>query len=148
MPHNAPILIIEDDIDDLDILKYTFSDLKIYNEILWLQDPEDVINYLKNTAVKPFLIFCDVNMPKVNGIMLKRRLDDDPVLRKKSIPFIFYSTSIDPIIIDKAYSELTVQGFFKKGHDTATIYNTVKVIMDYWTLCVHPGSGGAGTTLP
>lgn len=142
MPYNAPILIIEDDIDDLDILKYTFSDLKIPNEILWLQDVEEVISYLKSAPVKPFIIFCDVNMPKVNGIMLKKRLDDDPILRKKSIPFVFYSTSVDPIIVDKAYSELTVQGFFKKGHDSTTITHTVRVIMDYWTLCVHPGYGG------
>ena len=142
MPHNAPILIIDDDVDDVDILKYTFSDLGFYNEIVWLQDVEEVINYLKRADVKPFLIFCDVNMPKVNGIILKKKLDDDPVLRKKSIPFIFYSTSIDPMIIDKAYTELTVQGFFKKGNDSLGIHNTIKIIMDYWTLCVHPGYDG------
>lgn len=137
---NGPILIIDDDPDDFEILKYAFDDLKVQNEIVWLQNAEDVIRFLAGSTGKPFIIFCDINMPKVNGIMLKKELDQNPVLRKKSIPFIFYTTTADPFIVDSAYSELTVQGFFEKGFDSMGIRNTIKTIMDYWKLCLHPSA--------
>jgi CheY-like chemotaxis protein len=137
---NGPILIIDDDADDLEILKYALDDLELPNEVVWLHNAAEVLHYLSDTTVQPFIIFCDINMPKVNGIMLKKELDKDPVLRKKSIPFIFYTTTADPYIVDSAYSELTVQGFFEKGFDSLHIRDTIKTIMDYWKLCLHPSS--------
>jgi DNA-binding NarL/FixJ family response regulator len=97
------------------------------------------MQYLQTTADKPFFILCDVNLPLQNGIEFKRQLDTDNDLRKKSIPFIFYSTSVAQAYVNEAYSEMTVQGFFQKGNDFKEIQYTIQTIISYWQLSMHPG---------
>ena len=47
--------------------------------------------YMRKTKDELFLIISDMNMPKMNRLELKRAIDDDVILKKKSIPFIFSS---------------------------------------------------------
>ena len=74
----------------------------------------------------------------MNGLELKRKIDNDPYLRLKSIPFVFYSTSVRQEQVIEAYSELTIQGFFKKENDITDARNTITTIIEYWKLCRHP----------
>ena len=60
-------------------------------------------------------------------------------LRKKSIPFVFFSTAANKQEIERAY-EMMVQGYFKKKNSMDGIKSTLKIIMDYWTLCKHPNN--------
>lgn len=99
------------------------------------------MEYLKLTTEHPFVIFCDVNLPGQNGIEFKKNLDADPYLRKKSIPFIFYSTSADARSVNEAYTKMTIQGFFQKKDDYNDIKNDIRIILDYWKVCKHPNSG-------
>ncbi len=64
---------------------------------------------------------------------------EDEFLRKKSIPFVFYSTSARKESVVKAY-DMMVQGFFEKPQSLIEIKTTIKLIMDYWKLCKHPKS--------
>jgi hypothetical protein len=70
---------------------------------------------------------------------LRKIILDDERLRKKSIPFIFYTTSINANEIDLAY-ELTVQGYFKKPSDLHDMKTTLKMLYDYWCVCRHPNN--------
>ena len=79
-------------------------------------------------------------MPIMNGLELKRKIEADPVLRKKSIPFIFYSTTANLETVVEAYTDLTIQGFFKKGSDYNRTKAVVKTIIEYWKDCVHPNT--------
>jgi response regulator RpfG family c-di-GMP phosphodiesterase len=81
-----------------------------------------------------------VNLPKENGVEFKSRIDDDKQLRKKSIPFVFYSTVVTQKIVNDAYTQMTVQGFFQKGHQFEEIKRVIKTIFDYWTICKHPNA--------
>lgn len=138
MPHRGPILIIDDDIDDTYFLSSAIKELNTPNEIVSLTSGDEVMDYLRTVAKQPFIIFCDINMPRQNGLELKKEIDNDPVLRKKSIPFVFYSTSASDAFIKKAYYEMTIQGFFEKGFNSVEIQRTVKTILDYWGICKHP----------
>lgn len=75
----------------------------------------------------------------MNGIQLSRVINADDYLRKKSIPFIFLSTSDSPIQVNEAY-ELTVQGFFKKPHSVEELTTIIKGIYIYWANCLHPNN--------
>jgi CheY-like chemotaxis protein len=134
----GPIILIEDDAEDKMIFEENLRDLEVKNELIWIDNTKDAFDFLKSTTLKPFVIMCDVNMPMEDGIELKMRIDNDPELRSKSIPFVFYSTSVNQDHIDKAYKEMTVQGFFQKGNDYKTIKKNLKIIIDYWTYCKHP----------
>lgn len=134
------ILIIDDDADDRDILADIIASLGNTNKIVGQINGAEALSYLCTTTEKILIIFCDVNMPIMNGLELKRRIDADPVLRKKSIPFVFYSTAATHNAIEEAYTTLSIQGFFKKENDYQKIKSIVNNIIEYWKYCVHPNS--------
>lgn len=136
----GPIIIIEDDTDDKDIFEEILKDLEVTNQIIWFKRCEEAFDYLKTTTDRPFLIFSDVNLPKQNGIEFKRLVDNDEELRKKSIPFVFYSTSVAQKLVNEAYTKMTVQGFFQKASSYEEVKETIKTIIDYWQMCKHPNT--------
>ncbi len=140
MAKSGPIIIIEDDADDHGILKDVLKELNVENNLIWFTRGDDAFNYLQTTSDQPFLIISDVNLPGRNGIEFKRRLDADPRLRKKSIPFVFYSTYVDQQAVNIAYTEMTVQGFFQKNDSYTEIKKNIKLILDYWMTCRHPNT--------
>ena len=53
---NGPIIIIEDDVDDQEILLSIFQKLDYHNEIIFYKDGNEALEYLNRTDVQPFLI--------------------------------------------------------------------------------------------
>lgn len=135
---NGPIIIIEDDVDDKKIYEDIIRELGVRNEIIWLDDCSKAFHFLKESPIQPFIILSDVYMPGLNGIEFKRMIDEDPILRKKSIPFVFLSTTVTQEAVNAAYSEMTVQGYFQKIPSYSDLQKTMKTIMDYWKACTHP----------
>jgi CheY-like chemotaxis protein len=142
---NGPIILVDDDIDDADIMKEILSDLGVENKIRHFSLCSYAWNYLQTTNESPFIILCDVNIPQQNGLEFKKQIDQDQYLRQRSIPFIFYSTSAEKHAVDEAYKELTIQGFFKKQNSIEDLTKSLKVIIAYWKLCHHPNSGSTET---
>jgi len=140
MNQSGPIIIIDDDNDDQEIIQDMAGDLALANPLIFFNDTRQAFSYLKATEDRPLIIFSDLNLPQESGFDLKRRIDDDPQLRAKSIPFIFFSTYIDKRIVDLAYRNLTIQGFFQKVANYNELKATFKMIIDYWTICKHPNS--------
>lgn len=138
MSKPGPVITIEDDPDDMVILEDILKELNIPNKLIWFTKSTEAFHYLKTTQEQPFLIFCDVNLPQQIGIEFKRQIDNDPELRKKSIPFVFFSTLIDQRAINEAYTKMTVQGFFQKSSNYTKLKETIRIIFDYWFLCKHP----------
>jgi CheY-like chemotaxis protein len=139
MALSGPIIVLEDDLDDQEVLKEVIQELKIINEIKFFTSSVEVLNYLLVTTDKPLIIISDVNIPIVTGTELKKKINENEYLRKKSIPFIFLSTNSHPRAIDEAY-DLMVQGYFVKPGAITEIKNLVSMIINYWKVCKHPNS--------
>ena len=137
---SGPIILIDDDEDDKDIFVDTLKDLQVPNSLIWFETCDDAFAYLKNTTEQPFIIFCDLNIPGLPGIGCKRKIDEDKELRKKSIPFVFYSTTTDQKTVNEAYTEMTVQGFFQKPNSYDEYKDLLKLVINYWEKCRHPNS--------
>lgn len=137
MNRRGPIIIIEDDKDDQEILQEVFDSLNYGNEIIFFEDGYLALEHLIETSVEPFIIFSDINMPKLSGIELREKVHQNEDLRLKSIPFLFFSTSAEQKHVIDAYSK-SVQGFFIKPSDFSEIKDTIKTILDYWLKCVSP----------
>ena len=73
----------------------------------------------------------------MNGLVLKGIIAMDETLRKKSIPFVFITTSASKKEIEIAYAE-TVQGYFVKSDTYDSIKAQLKSILDYWAICQSP----------
>jgi CheY-like chemotaxis protein len=85
----SPIVIIDDDPEDCELIKEVCTSLKVWNELIFFSDSRDVLGYLKRCARQPVLILCDVNMPLMNGLQLRQVMERDCTLKEKSIPFVF-----------------------------------------------------------
>ncbi|MCD6068960.1 MAG: response regulator receiver protein [Bacteroidetes bacterium] len=138
MSKTGPILLIDDDPDDHEIFRSALTDVGVPNEFVWFPKTTDAFHFLKTMGGQPFLIFCDVNLAIESGLDFKKKIDADPALHKKSIPFLFYSTSVDKRTVTEAYVELTIQGFFQKEFTYQGVKNRLKMIVDYWMQCEHP----------
>lgn len=137
MNKGGPIIIIEDDVDDQYILAEVFEDLGIKNEVKFFGDGEKALDFLTQTAIEPFIIFSDINMPKLNGMELRNKVHQNEDLRLKSIPYLFFTTSAEQQSVIDAYSK-SIQGFFIKPTEYEALKATIHSIVDYWTRCVSP----------
>jgi len=134
-----PIVIVEDDPDDQYFIRTICDKLGIASELIFFDDGLKALNYLQTTQKKTFLILSDINMPVMNGLELRRRIQKDEQLKKRSIPFIFLSTAARPKEVEEAY-DLTVQGFFLKASQLSEMERTLELIFNYWVKCKHPNS--------
>lgn len=137
MRPQRPIIIIDDDDDDHFILKRVFEKIGNERPLIFFNDGRKVLEYLKTSGERPFLILSDVNMPILNGIELKRTIDTDPDLRRIAVPFVFFSTSAMTSLVREAF-DLSAQGFFIKGQNLDEMENTLRIIFDYWKKCEYP----------
>jgi CheY-like chemotaxis protein len=138
MESRDPILVIEDDSDDQELLQYVFQKLNYPNEILFFADGQEALDFLNSNAhITPFLILSDINLPKLDGFELRNKIRMDAELQVKCIPYLFFSTASSQQSVVNAYS-LSVQGFFIKQNTVAEMEKTIRVIMEYWQRCVSP----------
>jgi CheY-like chemotaxis protein len=137
MSQKLPIVIIDDDADDRDLLGELSEELRGNHELRYFVNGVEAIKYLETTDEQPFIILCDVNMPMMNGLELLEQIQKTPFLKQKSIPFIFLSTSGDTRYVNKAYA-LSAQGFFQKPSEIKELRTILKLCFDFWAKCLHP----------
>lgn len=139
MNKNGPVIIIEDDLDDQEILKEIFQKLGHNNEVIFFADGQAALDYLNKPTVLPFLILSDINMPKLSGFELRNKLKTDADLAIKCIPYLFFSTALNQQAVIDAYS-MSAQGFFVKQASMTELEKTISVIMEYWKRCAAPNN--------
>ena len=137
MNRTGPIIIIEDDKGDQELLNIAFEELNIVNEIIFFQDPEIALDFLITSTEEPFIILSDLNMPKLSGIELREKINTNEDLRLKCIPYLFFSTSAEQKYVVDAYSK-SVQGFFIKPNTIDALTKILATIVQYWQQCESP----------
>jgi CheY-like chemotaxis protein len=136
MNKSGPIVIIDDDTDDQELLRELFADLKLTNEICIFPDGETALNYLRDSNVHPFIIVSDIKMPRMDGFELRdllSRISDT----LRTTPFLFFTTGGTTQSLNRAYS-LSVQGIFQKPVRYADWKTTMQNIIQYWMSCMSP----------
>ncbi len=92
-----PILIVDDDPDDLFILKRLLSKGGIENKIIAFEDPSAAIDHLElesknpDKRFMPCVVFSDLHMPGMNGFELTAWIRNHAALR--DLPVIIISSS-------------------------------------------------------
>ena len=137
MNKQGPIIIIEDDADDREILQQIFKKFNYPNEIIFFGDGSEALDYLVESRERPFVILSDINMPRMNGFELRDKIHTNEKLNLKCIPYLFFTTASTPQVVIDAYSK-SVQGFFVKPGSHSALENTIKKIVEYWQECVAP----------
>lgn len=137
MNKKGAIVVVEDDDDDQQFFSDVFKELGYKNEIIFFNDGQDALAYLTAKSSEPFIVFSDVNMPKLNGIELRKQIHENEDIRLKTIPYLFFTTVAEQDAVIDAYSK-SIQGFFIKPSTYEGLKNTLKTIVEYWQLCESP----------
>lgn len=139
MSRIGPILLVDDDKEEWELIGEALSQMGIENKLHCFADGQEALDFLRTSTLKPFLILSDVNMPAMDGLALRREINADEALRRKSIPFVFLTTTASAAAINAAY-EMSVQGFFEKPVAMDEIKALLREIYHYWQRCKHPNN--------
>lgn len=139
MSKSGPLIIIDDDKEEHFFYKTVLNSLNLRNKLIFFENGKEALEYLETTTDSPFLILCDMNMPVMNGLELRKKIAESPELKRKSTPFIFRTGTATTKDLIRSY-ELTVQGFFKKTDDLHQLEHQLAMIINYWKECLDPGS--------
>jgi CheY-like chemotaxis protein len=137
MEKNGPIVIIEDDPDDQQLLHDVFTDLGIAGQLKVFSSGEHALEYLRKPETRPFLVISDINMPRMSGFQLRTILQEDATLNEKCIPFIFCTTGATGSIVRDAYKQ-SVQGIFQKPVQYEQWKSMLRAIIAYWSEGISP----------
>jgi CheY-like chemotaxis protein len=137
MNKGGPIIIIEDDPDDLELFAEVFKELNSQNKIVCFEDGITALEYLTHTSELAFLIISDINLPKLDGFALREKIHNNEQLRLKCIPYLFFTTAADQRNVIDAYSQ-SIQGFFTKPSTYKELVRVMGNIIEYWKDCHSP----------
>jgi CheY-like chemotaxis protein len=128
---NPAVWLIDDDRDDQDMVTEVFHELGLTNPLVFLSTGPEALKMLEEVPAAPFIIIADVNLPKMDGFELRKRMLEHPSKKMHSVPFIFWSTSASEEQITKAF-DLSAHGFFIKEANFEELKATFVGILRYW----------------
>ena len=140
-PEDYPILMAEDNPDDVLITRRSWKKAQIQNRLYVVGDGEQALDFLFRRgeyadAPRISLMLLDINMPKVNGFEVLEVVKGDPVLRK--MPVIVLTTSNRIKDVERAY-ELGCNSYIVKPVGYENFLQAVKDIQMYWLIhCKMP----------
>jgi len=85
------ILLIEDDIDDVDLLKDALLDNNVSYQMEVIMEGDKVFNYLSSAEILPEIIVMDLNLPKTDGKEILQEIRSSSLLLE--IPIVVLTTS-------------------------------------------------------
>ena len=140
MKEQVPVLLVEDDEDDICLTQRAFDRGRIMNRLYIVRDGEEAMEYLQHTgryenaddAPRPGIILLDLNMPRMNGHEVLRRIKSDKNLQ--SIPVIVLTTSESQRDVLEAY-EHRANTYITKPVEFDKFLDAVITMGKYW-LCI------------
>lgn len=131
-------MFVDDDRDAYELFKEAFATFAD-NEILYAENGEEGLKLLQAHRNHLFMIISDINMPKMNGLEMKRIIEGTPELKIRAIPFMFRTVHDNVVVTKEAYS-LGIQGLFIKTDDAALLRRQIGTILQFWDMAVHPNT--------
>lgn len=132
------ILLVEDDEIDIKALKRAFDKLKIANPMVVTRDGVEAWETLQ-TLPRPYLVITDINMPRMSGIELLRKIRAHDELHD-SIVFVLTTSNDEQDKLD-AY-ELNVTGYMVKSDMGGSFTRAISMVENYWRVVELPGAAG------
>ncbi len=139
----ATILLIEDNPDDVELTLHAFQKNHMANEVVVAGDGAEGLDYLfgtgkyagRNTDDAPALILLDLQLPKIGGLEVLRRVRADE--RTKRIPVVILTTSDEEEDIVNGYDR-GCNSYLRKPVDFTEFMNSVNQLEVYWMVLNTP----------
>jgi len=135
----APVLLAEDDPDDILLTHIAFQKARLANPLQVVHDGEEAIAYLKgkgkfadrNKFPIPILLLLDLKMPKIDGFQVLEWLRQEPVLSR--IPVAVMTSSDHDPHVRRAY-DLGADSYLIKPPDSEALHALVQRLHAYWLI--------------
>ena len=133
------ILLVEDNPDDVTMTCRALKKNNILNEVVVAANGTEALDYLfgtgkysdRDTAIKPQVILLDLNLPKIGGLEVLKRLREDE--RTKLLPVVVLTTSNEDSDRIKSY-RLGTNSYVRKPVDFDEFSQAVQQLGLYWLL--------------
>lgn len=138
------ILLVEDSPSDARLTEEALKDGKLRNNLTIVRDGAEAMAYLYREgkfadASRPDLILLDLNLPKIDGREVLRRVKSDPALQK--IPVVVLTTSEAEEDVAKAY-EYNANCYIRKPVDLGRFLEIIATIESFWLTVVKLPTNG------
>lgn len=122
------ILVVDDDADDLEILKEVLSKFITRHRVESASNGEEALqklNELLRQNELPCLVVLDINMPKLNGRETLQRIRQNEAT--KEVPVIMFSTA--DFSVEKRFCTMHKVQYVEKPFNYQKLFETVKVFL-------------------
>lgn len=127
---NNKIIVAEDNIADVELIKIVLGDLPVDIEVIHFPNGKELMDFLTNNSLQDVsLILLDLNMPKMGGIDVLKAMSPNEELKK--LPVIVFSSSLHEQDITDCY-EYGANAYVKKPIDMDEFNRTIGAIVDFW----------------
>jgi two-component system, response regulator len=138
MKDTDPIVLVEDNEDDIVLTRRALSRNKIGNPLVIARDGAEALELLlgaNGDSINPAIILLDLQLPKVDGLSVLKRLREDP--RTTLTPIVVLTSSKAEQDIVAGYN-LRANSYIRKPVDFDQFTEAVRQIGMYWLLLNEP----------
>lgn len=143
MATHHPILHVEDNKEDVYLVKYAFQQVGITNPIQVAMDGQEAMDYLSaagefsNRAKFPMpcMVLLDLKLPKKMGLEVLEWIRSQPSL--KWLIVIILSASVNENDVRRAYA-LGANAFLVKPANLAKLTDMCRALRDFWIINNEP----------
>ena len=145
MNYNAvDVLLVEDNINDAELTIRELKKHDMANSLYHVKDGEEALDFIfaegkykdvRDRLYPPKLILLDIQMPKINGMEVLKKIKSDEQMR--STPVVILTSSKEDPDIQKSYF-LGANSYIVKPVDFKGFTEAIKNLGFYWLLLNQP----------
>lgn len=140
-----PILLVEDNPNDLELTLHALERSKLANDVIVIRDGSEALEYLNatgryegRTAGNPAVILLDLKLPKIDGLEVLRYVRDSASL--KSTPVVMLTSSKEEQDVVRSY-ELGVNAYVVKPVNFQEFIKAISDLGVFWAVLNEPPPG-------
>jgi CheY-like chemotaxis protein len=137
-----PILLVEDNPNDIELTLAALESSQLANEIVICRDGAEALDFVyrrgpheKRLAQDPAVVLLDLKLPKVDGLEVLAKIKGDPVTR--GIPVVMLTSSREETDVVRSY-DLGVNAFVVKPVAFDEFFAAIKELGVFWALLNEP----------
>lgn len=127
----GPVLLVDDNEDDLFLAKRVFKKLNIVNNIETARNGKEALELIltRDKADQKYeLIIMDLQLPVLNGKQVLRELKKENCYKT---PVVIMSTSKEDRDVNECY-DLLANSYIRKPVDSKEFLNIINEVVNYW----------------
>jgi two-component system response regulator len=140
---NKVILLVEDNASDEKLTILAFKKCGVSNEVVVMRDGAAALDYIfgtggqegRETSVLPTVILLDLQLPRIGGLEVLRRIRADE--RTRIIPVIVLTSSKQDEDVMRSYS-LGANAYVRKPVEFVAFVEAAKTLGLFWLLLNEP----------